>query len=86
MLHLEAAARLSKYDNRGTTMLEEFKKFALRGNVVDLAVAISACTRVAYQHCRQLRIVSTTWHRPESVDRHQRLAAPTVDAVSVARI
>ena len=39
MLDLEAAA-LSKYDNWRQLMLEEFKKFALRGNVVDLAIGV----------------------------------------------
>jgi len=40
MLDLEAAASLSKYDNWRQRMLEEFKKFALRGNVVDLAIGV----------------------------------------------
>ena len=40
MLDLEAAASLSKYDNWRQLMLEEFKKFALRGNVVDLAIGV----------------------------------------------
>jgi len=40
MLDLEAAASLSKYDNWRQPMLEEFKKFALRGNVVDLAIGV----------------------------------------------
>src|SRR5215831_19756709 len=40
MLDLEAAASLSKYDNWRQPMIEEFKKFALRGNVVDLAIGV----------------------------------------------
>src|ERR687897_3226961 len=35
-----AAGRRSAPLNRRGTMLEEFKKFALRGNVVDLAIGV----------------------------------------------